>query len=105
MPRWEDHIELGDLFARFHDGDDFEPIRDGIAARLRASWMHGHDEALRLLADEVADCVTVEDFDALWRDVYDWADRERVWLCTTSRTQACPPLPTTTTTTELEAAV
>lgn len=95
MAAWKGHIELSDLFNRYAEDEDFEAARDGVVARLRASTVHAREEELRDLTDRLADTVDVEDFDAAWNDIADWADLpwNMVWLCTHTRTDHCPPLP------------
>lgn len=82
-PVWAHKINLADVF--HNDGMTFEQKRDAIVARIRATtWFKGYSEYddLPMFIGELAGVEDVEDFDAIWEQVYDVADYDRVWIAT-----------------------
>jgi len=74
--------------AAFRDDDSmtFEQRRDHVVAKLRKLLPETPDVTddetmiFRDLVDGLS-CVDEEDeFDEWWSDIYDWADRNRVWI-------------------------
>lgn len=61
----------------------FEERQDAITARLRASEWCRSSETVQDLAGELGDAETPHQFDAVWDELYDEADRDRVWIVTT----------------------
>lgn len=85
---WRYHVPLRDLL-HDHDvtEDPFEPMRDAVAARLRAHPFytdHETDIVMRGLVRDLGEADTVEAFNRELNYLYTWADQEhtRVWLCT-----------------------
>ena len=82
-PSWEHHINLRDVF---HNDDlPFEQKRDAIIRRIRATtWFKDchQDDDLVYLVEELAETEDATSFDDLWRDFYDIADADRVWIAT-----------------------
>lgn len=85
LPVWAEHILLGDVF---RDEDRaFEERRDVIVERVKASrWYRNADPDEMDGVNEVVDCLAhaddVDEFDGWWSDLYDLADRARVWIDT-----------------------
>lgn len=80
---WAETISLRDVF---HNDDlTFEERRDTIVRRLRASrWIRQRDtdgfDELGEIVDNLADADTVREFDGWWAELYDHADRDRIWI-------------------------
>jgi hypothetical protein len=86
MPRWTYTIMLGDVWR--DENLTFEKRRDVITDRLRSStWVThaGPDSDLAVLVEDLAETPDVEEFDALWNELYDYADTDRAWIDTVSR--------------------
>jgi hypothetical protein len=72
----------------FHnDQMTFEQSRDAIVARLRKSpWITERDQSgfdeLGDIVDNLADAEDTKEFDGWWGELYDYADRDRVWIAT-----------------------
>ncbi len=85
MPAWTHEINLADIWR--DENRTFEEKRDTIVARLRTSpWIadrdrSGFDELGEVVAN-LAAARDVEEFDVWWNDLYDHADRDRVWIAT-----------------------
>lgn len=82
---WVETINVRDVF--HNDDMTFEEIRDTIARRLRAStWIRDRDQdgfdELGEIVDNIADAATVSEFDGWWAELYDHADRDRIWIAT-----------------------
>lgn len=81
--RWNLTIDLKDIWAEYRpkdlgDSATFTAYRDAVVARFRTSrW----DEA-KWLAEDFAWTENIEDFNAVLAEVYDYADRDRVWIAT-----------------------
>lgn len=81
-PVWRHTLKLRDVF---HDEDKlFVERRDAIVARIKsAAWFKradGDDDDLCAIVTDLAEAETTDDFDESWRDFYDWADENRVWV-------------------------
>ena len=83
LPSWANHVNLRDVFN--DESLSFEERRDEIVRRLRASsWLRGRDEfedPMEII-EWLAVAEDAEEFDELWDDLYDHADRERCWIGT-----------------------
>ncbi len=98
LPVWAHTINLKDVWR--NDNYTFPERRDVIVARLRRSnWFTGRDTSgFDELGEVVANLADAEDgteFDEWWDELYDHADRDRVWIATFLGGTPC----TTTTTT------
>lgn len=83
MAVWLEEVDLSDFF--HNDELSFEGKRDLIVERLRESeWaqVYGEDSLLGIAINGMADAIEVGDFDYYWDDVYNVADRDRVWIKT-----------------------
>lgn len=80
---WKTTVRLQDVF---HDTNlSFEARRDAIVKRIRFSnWdFHSEDwDAVEEVLDNLAVATDVQQFDAWWTDIYEYADRDRVWIAT-----------------------
>ncbi len=80
---WRETVKLEDVF---HNNDyTFEERKHLIIKRIRESNWDFHsknwdtvDEALNRLSD----AADVQQFDAGWVDIYDYADQDRIWIAT-----------------------
>jgi hypothetical protein len=82
-PSWAHKINLADVFR--NDGLTFTQKRDAIVSRIRATtWFKDCDErdSLPMFVEEMADTQDTRDFDAVWSEIYDIADADRVWIAT-----------------------
>jgi hypothetical protein len=82
MARWIYEVNLRDVF---HADIPFQAKRDEIVRRLRASkWVRelGDDIDLAWLVEDLADAADADEFDLVWRDLYDAADEHRCWIAT-----------------------
>jgi hypothetical protein len=82
-PSWEHHVSLEDVF--HNDSLTFEQKRDTIIARIRANaWFKDYDEFddLPQFVEELADTEDNAAFNAVWGEIYDIADADRVWIAT-----------------------
>ena len=87
MAAWRRTVDVSDVFR-----DGALPIAakaGAIWARLRALAPWGADPGLDALLDGLEAGAVAGDFgrdvacfDDVWEGVYDWADRERVWIVT-----------------------
>lgn len=82
MPTWRYTVDLKDVWR--NEGLTFEERRTEIARRIRASrwaeespWTVFHN-----LVDELAEVGSVEEFDQVWDEIYDYADMDRCWIAT-----------------------
>ena len=80
---WQHKINLTSVF---HNDDlTFEQSRDAIVARIRATtWFKAKSDFADLvfLVDELGDSETQAAFNAVWDEIYDIADYDRVWITT-----------------------
>ncbi len=78
---WLLTINLRDVFR--NEDMTFEERRDAIVARIRASgWITEDDWSLDNLVEELGDVETTDEFDAVWDEIYNEADADRVWIAT-----------------------
>jgi len=66
-----------------NDSLTVEQKRDKIVAALRKSrWLEDENRTSYVddLIDELSDTTTVEEFDCVWDEIYNAADRDRVWI-------------------------
>jgi hypothetical protein len=80
-PIWDGKLKLADVF--HNDSLSFEEKRDAIVRRIRASrWFKDYDEFddLPLFVEELADTEDNGSFNAVWSEIYDIADADRVWI-------------------------
>jgi len=82
---WKHRIDVADAWKT----QKFKAVATSAKQQLgRLQSQHFNDDStLAELIDEleaIAHCwdSTVDDFDDVWGQLYDWADRERVWLGT-----------------------
>ena len=83
LPVWESKLRLADVF--HNDDMTFEQRRDAIAARIRATrWFKSYDEYddLPMFVEELAGTEDNASFNAVWDEIYDIADTDRVWIAT-----------------------
>lgn len=82
MARWIYEVDLRAVWKQ--PGWTFEQTRDAVVARIRASrWYANHrDEDVEDVMLELEDAATPGEFDSVWRDAYDLADRDRCWIVT-----------------------
>lgn len=81
MAIWLLTVDLSDVF---HNKElSFEFRRDEIVKRVRASvWITGGYASLEDILDNLADAQDAVEFDAWWDELYELADRDRVWIAT-----------------------
>ena len=82
MPSWNIKITgIAPLVESFDD-TNLEAIRDGVVRILKdaLSYEEGDDLALDEALDELSEADTREEFDFAMHELYDWADKERVWI-------------------------
>lgn len=81
MPHWKHRVHLVDVF--YNDDLSFEQKRDKIAYRLeRSGWLKSSDESshIHMLVSELKSSDTPDEFDFVWDEIYDEADRDRCWI-------------------------
>ena len=81
LPIWDGTLRLADVF--HNDSLSFEAKRDAIVHRIRATaWFKDKDEYddLVYLVEELADAEDNGSFNAVWSEIYDIADGDRVWI-------------------------
>lgn len=83
MAVWREVISLGDV--SHNEGMEFPERRDAIVARLRASQWYKHNEISHLVEWWLGEAEDEEEFDQWWDELYDLADRDRVWIDTFAR--------------------
>lgn len=80
---WKTTVKLQDVF---HNDDlAFEEKRDLIVKRIRESNWDFYSEnwdAVEEALDNLAESADVQEFDAWWTDIYNYADLDRVWIAT-----------------------
>ena len=67
----------------FHRSDlTLAEKRDAIVRAIRRSewWRNHRDEDVEDVCCELEDAQTVDEFDAVWNDLYDVANEHRAWL-------------------------
>jgi hypothetical protein len=77
MAEWKQTVKIGDIWN--DDSLRFEDQRDQIVERLR-TLKDDEDGDLTEIIDELAETYDVEEFDAVWSGLYDYADAVRIWI-------------------------
>lgn len=79
--KWFHKLDLTDVF---HNDDlTFEQKRNEIAHRIRTSRFFAADELyLTEIYQRIEDAEDTDEFDDVWEEFYDYADRERIWVAT-----------------------
>ena len=79
MPVWHLTVKLGSVWR----ADLIFPLkRDAVVEIIKASgWRDIADaEELDPLLEELAETLNLAEFDSVFNDIYDLADRDRVWI-------------------------
>lgn len=82
MRHWQRHLRVGDVF--HDDALSVEEKAETIGKRFKTLFPGDSDVAE--FADELYDAAKsdgVEGFDEVWESIYDWADRNDLWIETT----------------------
>lgn len=82
MTAWKMTVDVSDLWIRDLDTEDFEPFRDSIVERFKASKWYAKSDYLRYIIMDLAESAGVDEFDDWWDEMYNLADDERVWVKT-----------------------
>ena len=92
MPRWNHTINLNPEWKQAKDGEiSISTLIDAIIARFKhlpsslQEEVQSNLDDLKSLQEEAFDLqddVDANEFDEIWREIYDWADEARVWLNT-----------------------
>ena len=92
MANWKIKINVGDLWEKYQNDEDFNLIKfiKALVSRLEdkvdeVSEKLGEDEAIEFdnFIEQLSYNVDNEDeFDYIWQDLYDWCDNNLVWLGT-----------------------
>lgn len=81
LPVWDRRINLADIFR--NEDMTFEQRRDAIVKRIRNSgWITEDSYTLADLVEELGDAESADEFDAVWDEIYNQADADRVWIAT-----------------------
>lgn len=84
MPHWKYTLDVSDVFR--NEALSFEQIRDGVVAHIRANRWYAHyggqDTNLGDVVDELAEATCIAEFDWLWNEIYNHADKDRCWIVT-----------------------
>jgi hypothetical protein len=83
MPSWNIKITgIAPLIESWEEGGDITPIRDSVVSKVKdaVGYVEGDDLALDEALDELSEASTREEFDFAMNELYDWADKERVWI-------------------------
>ena len=78
MTNWRFHYEVGQL-VRDGNPEDFKEIATKIFNAL-TEHKGFRNEAGRQLLKNLTTVESVEEFDDAWNEIYNYADRERIWL-------------------------
>jgi hypothetical protein len=83
MPSW--HIKItgvAPLIQAWEEGDDVKALGHDVSHILRTalSYEEGDDLALDEAIANIEEAATREEFDEAMVELYDWADKERVWI-------------------------
>lgn len=82
---WKHKVNVTEFFDDL-DRHEFPERRDGIVKRLRDSGVFVDDDGeIDCTLDELADTDTIEYFDMVLDAVYDFADRNCIWIETHKR--------------------
>jgi len=76
MALWKTTVDLRDAWSN----DNFFAARDLIVHKIRASRWTQENSEIDFILDELSEVANTEDFDVLWNQMYDHADRDRVWI-------------------------
>lgn len=85
MPVWLETIDVSEVWR--NDDMSFKETRDAVVARVQQSQWYKHSDpnewsGLYRVIEEIAVAQDVQEFDGWWNDLYDIADRDRVWIKT-----------------------
>lgn len=84
MTSWRYTVDIKPFLrdAKHEWNKDLEQRRDEICKLLRKTgdYRRGDDYYLRDIIDELQETDSVEGFNAVLDNLYDWADDRRVWL-------------------------
>ena len=91
MAKWAHRMRLGDIWNESaDDGSDWEMTRDATLVRMRGdgwcqqylSMEHGPLDETHLgwLLSELEAADSLDEFNEVWDQIYDWADINRLWL-------------------------
>lgn len=84
MSNWDYRINIKKHFDQcFELGqDDAIPseVKTGIIRELRSIFNEGVDFELDMIIESLESCVCIFSANDVLTDLYDWADRKRVWL-------------------------
>ena len=84
-PVWHTKVEglLAPMEA-YEEDHDIEKVRTAVVECIKRDLRveSGDDPDLDELLDVLCSVDTEESFNEAWGEMYDWADRERVWLDT-----------------------
>lgn len=81
MPAWNLTVKLSPLW--HEEGITFPSRRDGLVKLIQESgWrdLTGDRGEFDLLIEELAETESAGSFDAVFKDLYDLADSDRVWI-------------------------
>lgn len=83
MPAWHIKIHgIAPLIEAWEEGDELAPLTKDVShiVRTAVSYVEGDDLELDEAIGNIEDASTREEFDEAMAELYDWADRERVWI-------------------------
>jgi hypothetical protein len=84
-PVWHTKVEglLAPMEA-YEDDLDLEKVKAAVVKAIKDAldWTEGDDPELDDLLEHLEAAPTEDAYNSAWADMYDWADRERVWLDT-----------------------
>jgi hypothetical protein len=84
MPEW--HIKItgiAPLFEEWNDGEgDLEAIKTGVVSKVKAAvdYEEGDDLELDEALTNMEDAPGETEFNEALSELYDWADKARVWI-------------------------
>lgn len=82
-PVWNIRIEgIAPLMEAYEETKDLEAAKTAILVILKRElhYEEGDDLELDECLDNLADSSTQDEFNEAWVEVYNWADKERVWI-------------------------
>lgn len=79
MPVWNETVDLKDVWS--HDVP-WNKVRDECVPVIKRSTWHKNSYVVQDLVVELEEALNVEEFDSIWHELYDEADRDRVWIAT-----------------------
>jgi hypothetical protein len=85
LPVWAHRINVADIWG--NQDLTFDQSRDAIVDRLRKSpWIANRDQSgfdeLGEVVENLAAAENFDEFNNWWDELYDRADRDRVWIAT-----------------------